>query len=195
MASDDQNSGTSVTRETLKGAAKGAAAPFVAAGVTVAGTAALATAVVAPPVVAWKLSGKIHNAAGRGWKGAAAVAAVWLAGAVISTTAAIGGMLGFGKGVSKSSSERVAARENNDLTAAPDAIQVAAQQAYIAGAQAGQAHVINEIRKAQEAQLAQQAAAQPGSFAAKVGQPQNTITPEAIRRQQEVAAAASSHIA
>jgi hypothetical protein len=193
MASDNNSvSDTSVTKETIKGVAKGAAAPFVAAGVTAAGTAVLATAVVAPPVAAYKLSGKIHQAAGGGWKGAAAVAAVWAAGLVVSTTAAIGGMLGFGKGLAKSGSEKPVRTVSNEQAMA-DTIQAAQQQAYLMGARDGQIHMVNEIQKAQEAQMAKAQETTAG-FAAKVAQTKNSITPEAIAKQREAAAAASTQV-
>ena len=191
MASDNSVSDTSITKETIKGAAKGAAAPFVAAGVTAVGTAAVATAIIAPPAIAYKLSGAIRNAAGPGWKGVAAVAAVWAVGLVVSAAAAIGGMLGFGKGVAKSASAKPRPLSNEQAVA--DTIQAAQQQAYLMGARDGQVHMISELQKAQTEQLAK-TQENTASFAAKVAQTKNSITPEAIAKQREAAAAASNQV-
>ena len=193
MASDNSVSDTSITKETIKGAAKGAAAPVVAAGIAAVGTAAVVTAVAAPLYGAYKFSGAIKNLAGGGKKGVAAVAVAWAVGLVVSAAAAIGGILGFGKGVVKSGSGKSTVRTVSNEQAVADTIQAAQQQAYLLGARDGQVHMISELQKAQTEQLAK-TQENTASFAAKVAQTKNSITPEAIAKQREAAAAASSQV-
>ncbi|MEK6746618.1 MAG: hypothetical protein AABY33_06275 [Pseudomonadota bacterium] len=176
MASDNQNS--SVTGETVKGAAKGVGAVVLGGLALVAGVVALAAAVYAAPVVMAAL-------AGGALIGGAAVA---YAAPVLATGAALGGGYGLYKAMSKNKQQA----QNHDREMA-ETIKLAQQQAYVAGARDGQVHLVQELQKAQEAQMTK---AQENStkFADKVTQKKDSITPEAIIKQREAAAVASNQV-
>ncbi len=176
MASDNQNS--SVTGETVKGAAKGVGAVVLGGAALLVGAVAAVAAVAAFPVAAAVVAGGVLFAA----------VVAYATSSLLAAGAAVGGGYGLYKGISKNRQQA----QNHDREMA-ETIKLAQQQAYVAGARDGQVHLVQELQKAQEAQMTK---AQENStrFADKVTQKKDSITPEAIIKQREAAAVASNQV-
>lgn len=194
MANGDKEQ-ASVAGETVKGAAKGVGAVALGAVALVAGAAALVAAAVVFPV------GAIAVAGG----GLLAGAAAYAGSNLLAAGAAVGGGYGLYKSISKNKelAQEKELNEEKRNQAIANTITATAQQAYMAGARDVQAHIVNELHKAQEAQAAMAQETQT-NFAARVAQTRNSIapeamtknsiTPEAIIKQREAAAAASNQV-
>lgn len=177
---DGLTSTATMTGEAAKGAVKGTA---VAAGATLLGAggamAALGAA-VSNPVGALAVT--------------AAVLAVgtllYFASPVLLAGAALGVAYGLAKGSSKVREEKRAFNrsERDRQQNIETVIGQAQQQAYMAGARDGQAHVINKLQEIQ-AQQEQQT-----NFAAKFADKKGAVKPEQIIQQREAAKAAPQQL-
>lgn len=173
---DKISGAVTVAGDAAKGAVKGV-------GVAAAGTAALIGGAFMAPV---PVIGALAIAA------VAVTAAYFIVPAILLSTpvlvvAGLGAAYGLTKGVSKVVEQKKAfdsqERERGQNQNIGATIQQAQQQAYMAGAQDGQAQV---IQKLQEAQAAQE---QQTNFAAKFADKKGAVTPEAIMKQREATAA------
>lgn len=167
---DAMSSTATVVGDSIKGALKGVGV-MALAGAVILGVPAL---LISVPFAA----------------GAAAVGGVIgaVGGGAIGAT--VGSVLGLGGGASKVRKEQKAfdkqmQRQQENIGAT---IQQVQQQAYMAGAQDGQAQV---IQKLQEVQAAQE---QQTNFAAKLADKKGAVTPEAITQQREAAKVAPQQL-
>ncbi len=181
--------GVDVVEKTAKGAVKGA-------GATLLGMVALAGVAVAAVATAFMLPALAGAVAGGAVVGGAFL---YAAAPVLAVGAGLGAAYALTKGISKMKSEQkeLEAQARNRDEAIAGTIQAAQQQAYLAGARDGQVQVISKLQEIQAAQTAQkpeQTQEQQTSFASRVADKKNGITPEAIIQQREAAANTSPQV-